>query len=88
MASAEGVVKEISGSSEGGLTVTLEHGAGWESVYGNLEKITVKKGEQVIKGTIIGTSGNRSCDSKKPGFHFGIIHNRQPVNPEKIIKGL
>lgn len=88
MAGAEGVVKEISGSSGTGLAVTLEHGAGWESVYGNLAEIKVKKGEQVIKGTIIGTSGRRSCDSQKPGFHFGIIHNQQPVNPEKIILGL
>lgn len=87
-ASAEGVVKEISESVGEGLTVTLEHGAGWESVYGNLEEVTVKKGEQVLKGTIIGTSGTHSCNSQKSGFHFGIIHNRQPVNPEKIIKGL
>lgn len=88
MASAEGVVKDITGSSGDGLKVVLEHGAGWESVYGNLKEVMVKKGDQVIKGTIIGISGTGSCNSKKPGFHFGIIHNRQPVNPEKIIKGL
>jgi murein DD-endopeptidase MepM/ murein hydrolase activator NlpD len=88
MASAEGVVQEISGSPEEGLTVILEHGSGWESVYGNLQEVTVKKGDQVIKGTIIGTSGTDSCNLKKPGFHFGITHNRQPVDPKKIIKGL
>lgn len=88
MASAEGVVRDISGSSEGSLTVILAHGSGWESIYGNLEEVTVKKGDQILKGTIIGTSGSESCNSKKPGFHFGITHNRQPVDPKKIIKGL
>lgn len=88
MASAEGVVKEVTETSRDGLTVILEHGDGWESVYGNLGEVNVKKGDQIIKGTIIGISGGRSCHSKKPGFHFEITHNQQPVDPEKIIKGL
>lgn len=88
MASAEGVVKEVTETLGEGLTVTLEHGNGWESVYANLDKVNLKKGEWVIKGTIIGTCKENCCNSGKPGFHFGINHNLQPVNPEKIIAGL
>ncbi|MGE5605571.1 MAG: peptidoglycan DD-metalloendopeptidase family protein [Bacteroidota bacterium] len=88
MASAEGVVKEISSTPEEGIAVILEHGNGWESVYGNLEEVTVKEGDRIIKGMIIGTSGATSCNSKNPGFHFGINHNQKPVNPENIINGL
>mgnify|MGYP000869308170 CR=1 FL=1 len=88
MAGAEGVVKEIISTSEEGLTVVLEHGDGWESVYGNLEEVTVKQGDRIIKGMIIGNSGATSCNSMTPGFHFGINHNQKPVNPGNIIKGL
>ncbi len=88
MASAEGVVKEIGEAPGEGLTVTLKHGDDWESIYANLEEVSVKKGDQIIKGTIIGTSRGKSCNSETPGFHFGIKHNEQPVNPGKIIKGL
>lgn len=88
MASAEGVVKEINEVPGEGLSLILDHGNGWESVCANLDEVTVKKGERIIKGMIIGTSGGKSCNSEIPGFHFGINHNRQPVNPEKIIKGL
>jgi murein DD-endopeptidase MepM/ murein hydrolase activator NlpD len=86
MAGAEGVVKEISSTPEEGIMVVLEHGDGWESVYGNLEEVTVKEGDRIIKGMIIGTSGAISCNSMTPGFHFGIIHNQKPVNPEKLLK--
>lgn len=88
MASAEGVVKEISSTPDEGLVVVLEHGNGWESVYGNLAEVTVKEGDRIIKGMIIGTSGATSCNSMTPGFHFGINHNQKPVNPENIIEGL
>lgn len=88
MASAEGVVKEIVSTLEEGFQVVLEHGNGWESVYGNLEEVMVKEGDRVIKGMIIGTSGATSCNSMNPGFHFGINHNQKPVNPVNIIEGL
>ncbi len=87
MASAEGTVIEVSEVPGEGLKVTLEHGNGWESIYANLSEVTVKKGDKIIKGTILGLSGIKCCNSEKPGFHFGIFHNRQPVNPEKIIEG-
>lgn len=88
MAAAEGVVKEITSTPEGGLLMVLDHGDGWESVYGNLEEVAVKKGDRIIKGMIIGTSGAKCCNSMKEGFHFGINHNQKPVDPGDIIPGL
>ncbi len=88
MASAEGVVQEITSAPGEGLTVILEHGNDWESIYGNLDEVVVKKGDRIIKGMIIGISGTKSCNQTNPGFHFGINHDQKPVNPENIIKGL
>ena len=88
MAAAGGVVKEITSTTEGGLMIVLDHGDGWESIYGNLEEVAVKKGDRIVKGMIIGTSGAKCCNSVKQGFHFGINHNQKPVNPGEIIPGL
>lgn len=88
MASAEGTVKEVSEVPGEGLTVILEHGNSWESIYANLNEVNLKKGDRIIKGMIIGTGGGNCCNSERPGFHFGINHNSQPINPDKIIEGL
>lgn len=88
MAAAGGIVKEITITPEGGLMIVLDHGDGWESVYGNLKEVAVKKGDRIIKGMIIGSSGAKCCNSTKQGFHFGINHNQKPVNPGDIIPGV
>ena len=88
MAVAPGVVKEVTEAHGAGFKIIIEHGNGWESVYANLGEAAVEEGERVLKGAIIGTSGEKTCHSAKSGFHFGINHNQQPINPGKIIKGL
>ena len=40
-----------------GLTVIVQHGGGDYSVYGSLSRADVQKGQQVIKGQVIGTVG-------------------------------
>ena len=68
--------------------VAISHGDGWKSTYSNLAKVMVINGEPLIKGVIIGTTGNKGCDPLAPCFHFALYHDQQPVNPEKIIDGL
>jgi septal ring factor EnvC (AmiA/AmiB activator) len=40
-----------------GLTVIIQHGGGDYSVYGSLSRADVQKGQQVIKGQVIGAVG-------------------------------
>ena len=87
MAAAEGIVTAVS-KTEKGYVVTLNHGNDWESVYGDLSAATVQEGQKLIKGVIVGTSGPAGCDTKQPAFHFGLYHEKQPVDPAKIIDGL
>lgn len=88
LASAAGTISAIDEIPGGGSEVTINHGDGWETVYSNLAKLLVTEGQQVIKGVIIGISGPSGCDPLKPSFHFAVFHNRQPVDPAKIISGL
>ncbi len=88
IAAAAGVVTEIKEVSPENYSVTISHGDGWRTIYSSLTKVIVTVGQPIIKGVIIGISGNAGCDSKTPSFHFGIYHNLRPVDPQKIIPGL
>ena len=88
LASAAGMVTEVKMISDGSYGITINHGNGWESVYTNVLQANVEEGQKVIKGVVIGLSNNSGCASPEPGFHFAIYHDKQPIDPAKIIKGL
>ncbi|HYH02605.1 MAG TPA: M23 family metallopeptidase [Bacillota bacterium] len=88
MAAADGTVLG-SDNTEKGFTITIDHGNGWSTIYAQLKQSMVHKGETVSKGQVIGNSGISQCVApEQPGFHFGIYHEKEPVDPEKIISGL
>ena len=87
IAAAAGTVTKIE-KANGGFSVVIDHGNGWESSYSDLLEIQVKEGQEVLKGVIIGTSSPVGIHSQAAGFHFGIYHDQQAVNPQSIIEGL
>jgi septal ring factor EnvC (AmiA/AmiB activator) len=59
-----------------GLTIVLEHGNGYYSVYSHLQAASVKLGSTVSKGTEIGTVGGENSDYG-PHLHFEIRGENQ-----------
>jgi septal ring factor EnvC (AmiA/AmiB activator) len=59
-----------------GLTIVLEHGNGYYSVYSHLETADVKLGAAVSKGGVIGTVGGANSDYG-PHLHFEIRGENQ-----------
>ena len=59
-----------------GLTVVLEHGNGYYSVYSHLESAAVKLGASVSKGGMIGGVGGQNSDYG-PHLHFEIRGENQ-----------
>jgi septal ring factor EnvC (AmiA/AmiB activator) len=59
-----------------GLTVVVEHGNGYYSVYSHLESAAVKLGASTSKGGIIGTVGGQNSDYG-PHLHFEIRGENQ-----------
>jgi len=59
-----------------GLTIVLEHGNGYYSVYSHLETAQVKLGSSVEKGKVIGTVGGENSDYG-PHLHFEIRGENQ-----------
>jgi septal ring factor EnvC (AmiA/AmiB activator) len=59
-----------------GLTIVLEHGNGYYSVYSHLETADVKLGNAVSKGGVIGKVGGENSDYG-PHLHFEIRGDKQ-----------
>lgn len=63
----------------GGL-VLVDHGGGWMSVYGHLDRVAVRMGERVARGAVIATAGE-SGQVQEPQLHFELRQNQRPVDP-------
>ncbi len=63
-----------------GNMVIIDHGLHYVSVTARMEKITVKEGQSVTQGEVIGTTGDIATLFAK-GLYFEIRHNLDPLNP-------
>lgn len=67
-----------------GRLVVIDHGNDWYTAYGNLSKVTVKRGEQVRAGERIGLAGDAG-NASRPEVHFEIRKDRKPVDPAPLL---
>jgi hypothetical protein len=63
-----------------GNYIVVGHDDGWSSVYGHLSKFSVKVGDQVKQGQVIGLSG-QTGHADGPHVHFELRSFGRPVNP-------
>ena len=78
----DGVVESIRTSHTGfGRWIIINHGFGYETLYGHLSAFNVKKGQKVKRGSVIGFVGNAGT-STGPHVHYEVHKNGKPVNPQ------
>ena len=79
---ATGRGRVISAQREGeyGNRVIIERGGPWQTLYAQLASFSVREGDCVAAGTVIGTVGATGLASA-PHLHFEIRHNGQPIDP-------
>lgn len=80
-ATADGTVK-IAGFSDGGYGnhVVINHGYGYETVYGHMVRIKARGGQKVKRGEIIGYVGSTG-KSTGPHCHYEVHKNGQKLDP-------
>ncbi len=86
-ATADGIV-EWAGFHKGsgfGNLVILEHNYGFRTSFGHLNKVVIKSGQFVRKGTLIAYTGNSGMSSG-PHLHYEIRFIQRPVNPFYFVK--
>lgn len=80
-ATAKGRVAEIGYNSGGyGNRIVIEHGYGYETLYAHMSAFSVKKGETVQRGQVIGYVGNTG-KSVGPHLHYEVHKNGEKLNP-------
>ena len=88
-AAEAGTVKTIKNDPRYGLTITIEHDDGYQTVYANLlSSEFVIEGEKVEKGQSIGTVGNTATFeiADEPHLHFEILKDGVQIDPSTWIK--
>lgn len=80
-ATADGVVRDASmRNSSSGMTVIIDHRNGFETFYGHLSKVNVRKGQTINRGDIIALSGDTGL-SLAPHLHYEVRNNGMRVDP-------
>lgn len=80
-ATANGKIEEA-GFDEGGYGnhVVVDHGYGYETLYGHMVRIKARRGRLVKRGEVIGWVGNTG-KSTGPHCHYEVHKNGTPVDP-------
>ena len=81
-ATASGRVKVASRTAKMGRYIKIDHDFGFETVYGHMNRLLVKKGQSVEKGQMIGRMGNTG-DSTGPHLHYEVHRYNRYRNPAK-----
>ena len=88
-ASKSGTIKYIKEDPRYGLSITIEHSDGFQTVYSSLLSTEfVKEGDKVEQGQSIGTVGNSAVFESAEGshLHFEILKDGEYVNPDIYLK--
>lgn len=83
-ASGEGLVVQVAETPETGLTVTVRHKAGLETVYGFLHRVRVHDSDWLAAGDVIGTVMNEP-DGRAGRLYFAVRQHGRFLPPGDVI---
>jgi murein DD-endopeptidase MepM/ murein hydrolase activator NlpD len=67
-----------------GNVIVIDHGNGWQTLYGHLSEMRAGCAQSVIKGAVIGNLGSTG-NSSGPHLHFEMILNGTRTNPNQYL---
>ncbi len=84
-ATLDGRIAETGFNRIYGNYVIITHDRGYQSLYGHLSAIYVKRGQYVTQGAVVGAVGNTGY-STGPHLHLSIYKNGSLINPFSVLK--
>jgi murein DD-endopeptidase MepM/ murein hydrolase activator NlpD len=84
-AAMDGKVSDAGYNTVFGNYVILSHADGFQTLYGHMTAYSVKTGQRIPQGSVIGTVGSTGY-STGPHVHFGLFKRGAAVNPLKYLK--
>ncbi|CAM3279600.1 M23 family metallopeptidase [Aequorivita lipolytica] len=86
-ATGDGKITRADNTATGyGNHVVIDHGYGYESLYGHLYKYNVRAGQKVQRGDIIGFVGSTGR-SEAPHCHYEVFKDGERINPINFYYG-
>lgn len=86
-ATGDGVVSRADNTATGyGNHVVIDHGYGYESLYGHMYKYNVRAGQRVQRGDIVGFVGSTGR-SEAPHCHYEVFKDGERINPINFYYG-
>lgn len=80
-ATGKGKVVHVEKSGSGfGYHVIIDHGYGYQTLYGHMSEIKVRQGQEVKRGDLLGLVGSTGLSSA-PHLHYEVIKNGNKVDP-------
>lgn len=79
-ATADGEVNFTGRKGTYGNTVMINHGYGYETLYGHMYEIVIKRKQFVKRGQLIGYVGNTGL-SRAPHVHYEVLKDGKKINP-------
>lgn len=83
-ATAAGTVVTAGWSDIYGNYVIIKHASGYKSLYGHMSSISVRSGQYVDQGTVVGKVGSTG-QSTGPHLHFTMYKNDKVINPNEKV---
>ncbi|MBH1941064.1 M23 family metallopeptidase [Mobilitalea sibirica] len=87
-AAANGIVSSIDTNEETGLTVTMNVGDGYSLVYGQLEDVSLKVGDKLAEGEVIGivSEPTKYYSVEGSNLYFQVLENEETMNPMLLLR--
>ena len=83
----DGTVTNIKEEEGIGKTIEIKNNDGYVTSYQSLSEISVKKGDIVSQGQLLGKSGSNDLDKELGNhLHFEVYNNGQSINPNNYFK--
>lgn len=80
-ATGDGVIDRADNLAQGyGNHVVINHGFGYQTLYGHMSKVVARAGQKISRGQLIGYVGSTGL-STAPHIHYEVIKNGEKVNP-------
>ncbi len=83
VSAADGVIEFVGIRNGLGNCVVVNHGFGYETVYGHLSRALVKEGQKIVRGAPIALTGNTGLSSG-PHLHYEVLHDGVNIDPQQF----
>jgi len=85
IAAANGIVETVRYSATYGRKVIIRHGSAYTTLYAHLNSVSVREGDSVRRGEVIGRAGDSGV-ATGVHLHFEIRRDGVAINPERYIR--